>query len=75
MFSPAVTSGVDLFIYFVIGLISFVAAITAINVRNTKRAIRRIKLTFSLNLVVSFVIAHLMVGEDNGADYRQYKQY
>jgi hypothetical protein len=38
MFSPAVTSGVDLFIYFVIGLISFVAAITAINVRNTKKS-------------------------------------
>jgi len=38
MFNPAVTSGVDLFVYIVIGLISFVAAVTVINVRNTKKS-------------------------------------
>jgi hypothetical protein len=38
MFNPAVTSGVDLFIYIVIGLIAFVVAVTAIDVRNTKKS-------------------------------------
>ncbi len=36
MFNPAVTDGVDLFVYIVIGLISFVAALTAIDVRSSK---------------------------------------
>ena len=36
MFNPAITDGVDLFVYIVIGLISFAAALIAIDVRNSK---------------------------------------
>lgn len=35
MFNPAVTSGVDLFVYIVIGLISFAAALTFVDIRKT----------------------------------------
>lgn len=35
MFNPAVTSGVDLFVYIVIGLIGFAAALTFIDIRKT----------------------------------------
>jgi hypothetical protein len=35
MFDPAVTSGVDMFVYIVIGLISFVAALTAVDIRKS----------------------------------------
>lgn len=36
MFNPAVTDGVELFVYIVVGLISFAAALTMIDVKNTK---------------------------------------
>ncbi|MEQ9424255.1 MAG: hypothetical protein RJQ09_07555 [Cyclobacteriaceae bacterium] len=36
IFNPAVTSGVDIFVYIVIGLISFVSALLAVDVRRTK---------------------------------------
>lgn len=36
MFNPAMTSGVELFIYIVVGLISFAAALTAIDIRGSK---------------------------------------
>lgn len=35
MFEPAITSGVELFVYIVIGLISFVAALTAVDIKNS----------------------------------------
>ena len=37
IFNPAVTSGVDLFVYIVIFLISFVHALLIINARNEKK--------------------------------------
>ncbi|MEQ8812398.1 MAG: hypothetical protein RIF36_28245 [Imperialibacter sp.] len=36
MFNPAVTSGVDLFVYIAIGLISLVNALLFVNARKTK---------------------------------------
>ena len=38
MFNPAVTDGVELFVYIVIGLISFAAALTAVDLRNTNKS-------------------------------------
>ena len=38
MFNPAITSGVEIFVYIVIGLISFVVAITAIDVRRSNNS-------------------------------------
>lgn len=35
MFNPAVTSGVDLFVYIVIVLVGFAAALTVIDIRKT----------------------------------------
>ncbi len=35
MFNPAVTSGVDLFVYITIGLIAFVAALLFVDFRKT----------------------------------------
>ena len=36
MFDPAVTDGVELFIYIFVGLISFAAALAAIDIRGSK---------------------------------------
>lgn len=35
MFNPAVTDGVDLFVYIVIGLIGFAVALTAIDIKGS----------------------------------------
>ena len=68
MFNPAVTDGVELFVYIVVGLISFAAALTMIDVKNTKSDQN------DWLYLVPFVRTDFVIWQYDGTDYRQYKQ-